>query len=160
MNAVRRPVGWSCYKMGGSFEIDKRDVLSIKNISARQAPVSAAGSSMSQHPGKSDSSVVAGEKADGALPAGKTPDAASPSNPSDSFAQKRLSLQNERESLLRERQEIQDAVKDSPDWMSEQQFNALTRRNAELDARIKKFNEEANRLSEQRKQQGLGIKKQ
>lgn len=145
-----------CYKMGGTFEIEKRDVLSMKNISGRRAPVPDAGGSDAESTGRSDSSVKAEDKAGDALPAGKVPDTAKPSDP---LAQKRQLLQEERERLLKERQKIQDDIKNAPDWMSEKQFNELNRRNAELDAGIKKFNEEAGRLSEQGKQPGPDVKK-
>lgn len=148
-----------CFKMGGTFEIEKKDVLSMKNISVGRSRVPDARGSDAPAEGESGPSVKAGDKAGDVQPAGKAPDAVPPAEPSDPLAQKRQSLQAEREGLLRERQQIQDEIKNAPDWMSEKQFNELNRRNAELDARIKRFNEEARRLSEQGKQPGPDEKK-
>jgi hypothetical protein len=148
-----------CFKMGGTFEIEKRDVLSMKNISARRSPVPDTSGPDEADPGKPASSAKDGDKADGTLPAGKAPHSSTPANPSDPFAEKRLSLRAERESLLRERQQIQDDIKNAPNWMKINQFDELNRRNAELDAKIKRFNEEASSLSEQGKQPGSNVKK-
>jgi hypothetical protein len=147
-----------CFKMGGTFEIEKRDVLSIKNISPSRSVTPDTLRPDEAAPGRSDSPVNAGDKAGGALTAGTVSGAASPS---DAAAQRRLGLQAEREALLRERQKIQADMKNAPDWMPPNQFNELTRRNAELDARIKRFNEEASRLSEEgkQKQPGADLKK-
>lgn len=144
-----------CFKMGGTFEIEKRDVLSMKNIPVRRSPVPDTRGPDAVS-GISVPLVKAGDKADGALPAGEAPDSANSAAP---FAQNRLALQAERESLLRERQQIQDDIKSAPDWMSTKQFNELTRRNAELDARIKRFNEEASWFSEQMKQAVPDVRK-
>ncbi|MBA4373059.1 MAG: hypothetical protein C0402_09405 [Thermodesulfovibrio sp.] len=141
-----------CFKMGGSFEIDKHDVLSMKNVSIRQQPVYETSETDTAASGVSDNSVKPGGKNQGAPLEGKDQKPAAMFNSSDDSAQKRLSLQAERESLFRERQQVQEDIKKAPDWMPAKQFDELTRRNTELDTRIKRFNEEAGRLSDKKKQ--------
>jgi hypothetical protein len=148
-----------CFMMGGTFEIEKRDVLSMKNISVRRSPVPDTSAPEAAAPGKSDSSSKAGDRAEGTLPAGKAPGPANPANHTDPLAQKRLSLQAERESLLKERQQIQDDINNARIRISGNQFDELNRRSAELDAKIKRFNEETSRLSGQGKQSGSDVKK-
>lgn len=148
-----------CFKMGGSFELEKRDVLSVQNRSGRSAPVPDTDRSAAEIPTEADSPAKAGERTDGTLPAGTGPTSADPAASSDTLAQKRLSLQAERESLLRERQKIRDDIKNAPDWMPENQYNELNRRNTELDTRIRRFNEEAGKLSEQGKKPAAEVNK-
>ncbi len=149
-----------CFKMGGSFELEKRDVLSVQNRSGRLAPVPDADRSAAEITTEADSHAKAADRTDGAaLPAGTGPASADPATSSDTLAQKRLSLQAERESLLRERQKIRDDIKNAPDWMPANQYNELSRRNTELDTRIRRFNEEAGKLSEQGRKPAAEVNK-
>lgn len=141
-----------CYKMGGSFEIEKRDVLSMKNVTVRQPRPGAEPDGVAAAAESRDSGGKADDKTGETPVAGKTEKSPASVNPPDASAQQRLLLQAEREALLKERQQLQDEVKKAPDWMTTKQFDELNKRNAELDARVKRFNEEAGRLSGQKKQ--------
>jgi hypothetical protein len=133
-----------CYKMGGTFVIEKRDIASIKKTSASE-------------------SLDENETAPSAQPevkegAAKTEKSAEPGNPG-AEARKRLdwitgrkrALQPEREKLVKEREHLQEEQKNAPYWMTVYQFNDLKQKISSLDERIKAFNDEAKKLNEEEK---------
>lgn len=139
-----------CFRMGGSFEIDRKDIESVKNISGGQGYV--------QEIIRPDPEPAAGEdkKIEKQDEAKKTEAAASEGDkgkaaakPVDPLAQKKALLQADRDRLIKEKQQVEEDTRNAPTWMPVKQFDELNRRNTELDEKIKRFNEEANRMLEE-----------
>jgi hypothetical protein len=134
-----------CYKMGGSFEIDRSDVASIKTIEGAGGgeeegapPVAGADEGVK----KEDAGNKAEVPADDAAGARK-----SSSTRLEEIRQRKAELAKEREKLVKERLNLQEDMKKAPDWMLPERYDELNKRNADIDARIKKFNEEVTELS-------------
>jgi hypothetical protein len=140
-----------CFKMGGTFEIEKKDIVSIKNITVRSqgVPVTELQNKTSGSQPAQLKQNGSGEEAAKKGGAGQTQDKIAA--PPDPFAEKALELQTEREKLVKEKQQIQEEIKNAPIGITAFQINDLNRRNAELDEKIRKFNEEARRLMEEDK---------
>ncbi|MHB8881463.1 MAG: hypothetical protein ACYC69_08160 [Thermodesulfovibrionales bacterium] len=143
---------FTCFTMGGSFELLKKDIASIKNVTLRSQELS--------DPGPQDKKMQSPEgktNGKGAVPgkndAGKAEGAASLQK-NDPAAQKAAEFQAERERLRKEKQQVQEEIRNAPAWMPASQFDALSRRSAEFDQKIRKFNEEVTRaLEEEKKRQ-------
>jgi len=65
--------------------------------------------------------------------------------------ERKTELQADRERLVKDRQQLQDDAKNAPDWMATDRYEALSRRNAEIEERVKRFNEEIRLLDEEEK---------
>ncbi len=135
---------FECYKMGGTFAIEKRDIASIKKTSASED--------------LEENETVPSAQPEAKEGAAKTDKGTEPENPA-AEARKKLdwingrkrALQPEREKLAKEREQLQKEAKDAPDWMSVNQFNDLKKKISSLDERIKAFNDEAKKLNEEGK---------
>lgn len=143
---------FTCFTMGGSFELLKKDIASMKKVTVKSQELSdpePQDKKMSSPAGKtSGKGDVPGkngtDKAEGAASLQKN----------DPAAQKAAEFQAERERLRKEKQQVQEEIRNAPAWMPASQFDALGRRNAELDQKIKKFNEDVTRaLEEEKKRQ-------
>ena|ERR1700690_822689 len=151
-----------CFKMGGTFEIEKKDIVSIKNVTVRsqeipamelQDIISGSQSAQIKQNGSRDDDEKKGE-------AGQTQGKIAESSTSaDPIAARALELQAERNRLVKEREQLQEEIKNAPTWMPTNQFDNLQRRNIELDNKINKFNEESGRLMEEDKQRQVAPKK-
>lgn len=154
-----------CFKMGGTFVLEKIDVKSIKAVAARTGnvqPDAAAGADEDKgRPAASKSgedvkkeagdSAAADAEAKGTGPvAGKR---------LDEITGRKQELSAEREKLIKDRQQMQEDLKKAPDWMPDKQYDELKKRNAELDERLNRFNEEVRRLNKEEKDILDGLKK-
>ncbi len=142
-----------CYKMGGSFEIDKRDVQETKSIPPGRSGYSETGETDAAGSEKADRTHQDGAKTDGAVKGEGTvsrADGKDALKTDDPRAEELLSLQAERERLVKEKKQLEDDIKNAPGHMADYQFNELNRRNAEMDAKIKQFNEKARQLMEKK----------
>ena len=149
-----------CFKMGGTFEIDKKDIRSVKGIAAGQEFVPLIvrpETESSEKSGKTEKSGAA-QKNDAAPGGGNTQDPGKAADAADPLIQQRTLLLKERESLVKEREQLQNDVKNAP-IPTTQWANELNRRNIELDARIKKFNDDAKKLETETKPPGDDTKK-
>jgi hypothetical protein len=134
-------VKFLCYKMGGTFEIEKQDVASMK-----ESPAKATGEGEETSPstrpevkegaGKGTSVEQRGSEARKRL---------------EQIAKRKRALQPEREKLVRERGDLQEEVKKAPDWMTVDKFNDLQKKISALDEKIKGFNDEAKQLNQEEK---------
>lgn len=141
-----------CTKMGGTFEIEKKDVFSIKGIK---------GVREESAPSEKFAPPAEPEKKMEKAPVDKSPDDVMqiPYPGGQSAAMKRLEdiahrkreLLSEREKLVKEREQLDEDIKKAPDWMPVNQHEELQKRNAELDEKIQKYNEEVGRLSREEK---------
>ena len=142
-----------CYKMGGSFEIDKKDVQKTENIPAGRSGYSETGETDTAGSEKAQQTHQDGTKTDGAVKGEGTvskADGKDALKTVDPRAEELLSLQAERERLVKEKKQLEDDMKNAPGHMADYQFNELNRRNAAMDAQIKQFNEKARQLTEKK----------
>jgi hypothetical protein len=137
-----------CYKMGGSFSIDKRDIVSIRTTEGAEAGED------EEVPPEPD---AAGAKGGDAENTGKVSadDAGgvrnSPADRLEEIGRRKSELVKEREKLVKERLQLQEDVKKAPDWMLPEQYDELNKKNTDIDARIKRFNEEVKELIDEEK---------
>jgi len=143
-----------CYKMGGSFEIEKKDIRSVKKVSSGGEVMQDIRREDTASPEKSGQvkEGATGKEAatakNGGSATGKT---TSGDKAAEADAQKARQLQAEREKLVKEKQQLQEDIKKAPDWMSSKQYEELNKRNVELEDKIKRYNEDAGKLTEQDK---------
>jgi hypothetical protein len=138
-----------CYKMGGTFELEKEDIATIRVIQNgdRGADVQAAEPEDKKQPADTPPSSKTEEdkKVEGG---GKSSQTGEDSKADlNRITQRKSELITEREKLLKDRQQLQDDLKSKPEWMPVKDFDDLKKRNSELDERIKTFNEEVDRLN-------------
>ncbi len=150
-----------CFKMGGTFEVDKEDILSVKGIAPGQefVPLIVRPETESAEKSEQTGKPGATQKNNATPGAGNMQDPGKAADAADPVMQQRELLQKERESLLKERQQIQSDIKNAPDWMPTKQWDELNRRNVDLDARIKKFNDDAKKIQTETKNPGDDTKK-
>ncbi len=141
-----------CTKMGGTFDLEKKDVESMKQTSGGEEAAPAVEPAENQ-PAEQE------KKAEGAQGADRAGKEAGDSKRLAEIRQKKKDLFTEREKLVKERQQFQEDLKKAPDWMSTKQYDELNKRNTEITEKIKRFNEEAERLSEEEKRITEGQKK-
>jgi len=148
-----------CTKMEGTFEIEKKDVVSVREIKGeRNEPLSAEPSSAVPGEPENKTDVPGSDNSpDKATPpAGGQPEAM---KRLEQIAQKKKELSSDRSGLVKEREQLEGDLKKAPDWMPVKQYEELTRRNAKLDEKIKLFNEEVRKLDEEEKQIVEGLRK-
>ena len=137
-----------CFKMGGTFDIEKKDVESMKETSGGHD--ASTGEPADDQPTEQQKKA---EDAQGADRTGKeNPPAAGQTGADKRLAdimEKKKDLAAEREKLVKERQQLQEDLKKAPDWMPTKQYEELDKRNAEITEKVKRFNEEADRLNEE-----------
>jgi molecular chaperone DnaK (HSP70) len=155
-----------CEKMGGSFEIDKKDVLETKGITIERSGLSGSQTQPAE-PEPADSNKGTGKKssdakdstkpAEGVLIKGASPEA---EKRLDQITKRKLELMPERDKLIQEQQKLLDDVKDTGMIKKQEQLDAIKKRIADLEQRIKQFNEEAKKLNEEENRIIEGLNKQ
>lgn len=148
-----------CTKMGGAFNIEKKDVGSIKEIKGGgDEPFSKEPASpVSTEPEKKTDDTPGVSRADKGKPAAGGQ--AEAMKRLEEVTQKKRELSSEREKLVKEGEQLQEDLKKAPDWMPTKQYDELNARNEQLKEKIKLFNEETGRLNEEEKQIVEGLKK-
>lgn len=149
-----------CEKMGGSFEIDKKEVSNLKEITIRRQVMP---SGAEEGEGASGEKQVSGEKNAGVIGEKKSGDDSEPQAEGgfrgeissdakkqfDRIIQKKAELTVAREEIVKEREQLNKDVRNEGVIKNREQFEELKRRIAELDEKVKSFNEEAAELSRQ-----------
>jgi chromosome segregation ATPase len=133
-----------CYKMGGTFEIEKQDVASTKKISATENIEEQEAS-----PSVQPETTVEPAKPNGNAGADNT--AAETQKRLEQITERKRALLPEREKLIKEREHLQEEVKKAPDWMTTDRYNDLKKKNADIDKRIKSFNDAVKKLNQEEK---------
>lgn len=159
-DACEEEVGrFICTKMGGTFDIEKKDVANIREIRSGgyEPPPGEPASPPPTEPGK---------KADDAPGENRAEKEKSPAEGQsgamkrlEDIAQRKRELSSERDKLVKERGQLEEDLKKAPDWMPTNKYEELTKRNDQLAEKIKLFNEEAVKLKEEEKQIVEGLKK-
>lgn len=142
-----------CEKMGGTFEVEKKDVLDLKGITiehtpSKQVPEENAGqeaASGQKAPVKPKADLKGSEKQPGGdLVKGLKPEE---EERLGLITQKKIEYQTERQRLINERQQLHEDVKNSGMIRTQQQFDAIKKRISDLEARINTFNEDVRKLN-------------
>jgi hypothetical protein len=148
-----------CTKMGGTFNIEKKDVGSIKKIKGGEnEPFSKEPASpVPAEPEKKTDDTPGASRADKGKPvAGGQAEAM---KRLEEITQKKRELSSEREKLVKERERLDEDLKKAPDWMPTNQYEELSKRNEQFKEKMKLFNEEAGRLNEEEKRIVEGLKR-
>jgi len=143
-----------CEKMGGSFEIEKKDVLDVKGITIEHASSSLVSEETKmQEPesgGKEAVKSEAGLNGDEKQPGGDLVKGLKPDEEErlGQINMKKTEYQAERQRLINDRQQLQEDVKNTG-LISKAELDALNKRIADLETRINTFNEEVRKLNEE-----------
>jgi len=143
-----------CVKMGGTFEIQKKDIKDLRSITIKHAEN---GESPIQKP------VPVGEGQKGAdKSTAGTKDPSKPGetvlirgvNPEqekrlDQINQRKLELKVEREQLSKDREQLNQDVKAMGTIYKQEQFDEITKRISDVEERVNRFNEEVKKLNEE-----------
>ena len=148
-----------CTKMGGTFDIEKKDVANMREIKSGgyESPAGEPASPESTEPGKKVDGAPGQDRQDKEKsPAGEQSGAM---KRLEEIAQRKKELVSERDKLVKEREQLEEDLKKAPDWMNTNQYEGFTKRNDQITEKIKHFNEEAVKLKEEENQIVEGLKK-
>lgn len=148
-----------CAKMGGTFNIEKKSVGSIREMKSDRNGSSTSGpSSLSPgEPGrKTDDTPNGSHLTNEKVSTGERGDAMKRLK---EIAEKKKGLSSERVKLVKEREQLDEDLKKAADWMPVNQYEELNKRNEQFKQKMKLFNEEAGRLNEEEKRIVEGLKK-
>jgi len=148
-----------CQKMGGTFEIEKKDILDFRNINITHEK-------MNENPVPETVPLGEGQKEADKSTAG-TKDSATTgegvlirgANPEqekrlDEITRRKLELKQERDKLIEDREQLQQDVKKMSTLYtySQEQADGINKRISDVEERINKFNEEVKKLNEEEEQ--------
>ncbi len=132
-----------CFRMGGSFVIEKSDIASVTETSGSGTPEEETFPSAQT------------EMKDGAAGSDKTAGSEKPAAEArarlDRLTARKRELLPEREKLVGERERLREEVKKAPDWMTADKYTDLKKRLSSLDERIKGFNDKVKELNKEEK---------
>ena len=141
-----------CEKMGGTFEIEKKDVLDFRGITIKHEK-------MNESPVPEPVPVGEGQKEADKSTVG-TKDSAKPGegvlirgvNPEqekrlDEITQRKLELKQERDKLIKDREQLQQDVQNMGTVYTQEQLDGTKKRISDVEERINKFNEEVKKLN-------------
>ena len=138
-----------CEKMGGTFEIEQKDIQGVKEITILRENIY-------EKPSQEAAPGQEGKKEGEGMPDSHGNNSEKPSaliNENkirlDRINQRKLELGGEREELLRERERLQQEIKKADVYLPTEKFNALQKKSDDLDSRIKKFSSELKALNEE-----------
>lgn len=131
-----------CEMMGGSFEIEKKDVSNLKEITVKRQVIS-------PEPGEgaAGDKQISDEKSAGEA-AGEGGKAAYQKR-LDEINQRKGELVSERERLTQERERLNKEFGGKGDTLSQDVFDSYQKRFNEIEARINSFNQENRKLNEE-----------
>jgi len=143
----------TCETSDGTFRIDRKDVLNMKNITIeRPEPVEEAAPAVASPDENKDEPRAAETGQAGQKTAAKAP-AGGPAGEQDKrlaeIMAKRAEYEAEREALMKERQQLHDDVKAAGVISANGPFQDFQKRLKDLDVRIKAFNDKVNKLNEE-----------
>jgi len=135
-----------CTRMGGFFEIEKADIAGIREIRGGSSEYS-----VEPSPDISGTDTKPARTGNAGNVTSDSPESREKAafRRLEEIKRRKLELKNQREKLLAEREQLQADLKKAPDWMTVKQFDELTKRNADIDGRIKGFNEEVTALDQE-----------
>ncbi len=149
-----------CEKMGGTFEIDKKDILDTKGITIdhtaspkdAEAPEDRKGQDAvkdGKEPVKSETETKGAKKQPEGVPIiGLKPEDEERLGQID---RKKLEMKNERQRLITEQEKLHEDIKVTGMVKTQAQLDAIKSRIKDLETRIIKFNEDAKKLNDEEK---------
>jgi hypothetical protein len=146
-----------CEKEGGTFEVDKKDVLKVEGITIERAPSQqvseekAGGKAESgdKGPAKPQAEMKAAEKQhEVELIKGLKP---AEEDRLDQINRKKQEMKDERERLIKEQDKLHEDVKVTGMVKTQAQLDAIKNRIKDLETRINAFNAEVKKLNEEEK---------
>jgi len=144
-----------CDKMGGTFELDKEDILDYKEITIERSTYSGSRTETQEPEVSEEKKETAKETpdikaapipAEGVLVKDLSPEAA---KRLDEIEKRKRELATDREGLMKEREELREEIKNAGVMKRGEKFNALQKRIYDLDEKLNRFNEEVNKLNEE-----------
>ena len=138
-----------CEKLGGTFEIDQKDILDVKGITIERAPAKEV---PEEKTGKESEAAVKPEAEPTSKekqPPGGQIKGLSPEDEKrlNQINQKKTEYQAERQRLIDERQQLHEDIKNTGMIKTQQQFDAIKKRISDLETRINSFNEDVRNLN-------------
>lgn len=133
-----------CSKLGGTFELMKKEVESVREIKSDSQDRVEIQDSVPSKTGQAEVRDGNGGQAEDSRAVDAT---ATLRTRFDQITGRKKELIKERDALQKDRQKVREDVKNAPDWMPEARFDELTKKNAEIDERINRFNEEVKKLN-------------
>lgn len=145
-----------CEKMGGTFEIDKQDIQSLKGITIKRKESYEAAPEEPSEAGEAGKETKTGgdaapagaprekKEGEGALIRRGSPEQ---EKRLDEITARKKELIAQREALVRDRDQLHEDVRNMGMIKSQEEFDAVKKRISGLEARINGFNEEVNRLN-------------
>jgi hypothetical protein len=137
-----------CSKMGGTFEIDKRDIVRISTVKGEGSDDNGA---VTPETGSAEGGTAETGNAEKTSQDGSGSRRKAAAKRLEEIRQRKSELKNEREKLSREREQLQSDIKNAPDWMPVKQYDEINRKNSDIERRIKSFNEEVRGLDAEEK---------
>ena len=145
-----------CEKMGGTFEIEKKDIREVKGITIKHEKMhespeekSGTGEGGQKEAEKSTAGTKDSPKpAEGVLIRGVNPEQ---EKRLEQINERKAILKPEREKLINEREQLHEDVKNTGVIRQQEQFDAIKKRIADLEAKINGFNDEVKKLNEEEK---------
>jgi chromosome segregation ATPase len=134
--------------MGGTFEIDKRDIVRISTVKGEGSDDNGA---VTPETGSAEGGTAETGNAEKTSQDGSGSRRKAAAKRLEEIRQRKSELKNEREKLSREREQLQSDIKNAPDWMPVKQYDEINRKNSDIERRIKSFNEEVRGLDAEEK---------
>ena len=144
-----------CEKMGGTFEIEQKDILDVKGITIERSPSQQVPEENTGQEAASGQKVPVQPEADlkgiekqpgGDLVKGLKPEE---EERLGQINQKKRAYQTERQLLINERQQLHEDVKNTDMIKTQEQFDAIKKRISDLETRINTFNEDVRKLNDE-----------
>lgn len=143
-----------CEKLGGTFEIEKKDILEYRGITIKHeqmdespVPEPVSGGEVQKEADKSTSGTKDSAKpGEGVLIKGSNPEL---EKRLDEITQRKLELKQERDKLARDREQLEQDAKNMGTIYTQEQFDGIKKRISDVEGRINRFNEEVKKLNEE-----------
>jgi hypothetical protein len=144
-----------CSKMGGSFYIEKQDILDIKEITVERKDISVSSEEVSgtgtdtAEEKKEDSDIkqkALSEPQKGVLVRGKDPVA---EKRLDEINQRKQELMTERDRLIQETEQLNKKIIDTGEVKTEEESAVITKQINGIEEKINRFNSEVKALREE-----------
>lgn len=153
-----------CEKLGGTFSFSKREIENLKEIAGgkkdyeEEEPVPEETTEEGAPPGDTPAAGgrAAAEQAGDTLVRGVNPDA---DKRLDEINSRKLELKEEREKLVKEREQVREEIRKAGEIRSRDKFIELSNRDSEMKNKIDRFNAEAAALDQEEGQLIKSLKK-
>ncbi len=144
-----------CYRMGGTFYIEKNDVSETEGITAEKQYSNDEQTLISEPETKAEREETKKPAADagdsaktdaGVLIKGAAPEA---EERLDRITERKIDLKTDRDNLIKESEQLHEDVKNTGVVRTQAQFDALKKKIADLQNRINAFNDEVKNLDDE-----------